>query len=107
MITLLNTTYLASASGDTKIKIWNQATGALVTTISNNTRVVSCLAQLPTGDLASGAYDYLFKTYSSSSWSFAYSLTGHLAGINAILVLQSNLIATGSDDSTIIIWSLF
>ncbi len=40
--TLLNTTYLASGSGDTNIKIWNQATGALVQTISNS-RVVSSL----------------------------------------------------------------
>jgi WD40 repeat protein len=55
---------LASGSEDRTIKLWNAATGAVITTLSGHSRGVSAVAFSPDGQtLASGSWDKTIKIW--------------------------------------------
>jgi len=59
---------------------------------------------LPSGDLASGAYDTTIKIWDSLTGSLKRTLTGHTDGVHALAMLKNGDLASCSDDKKLKIW---
>ena len=70
-LAVLQNGYLASASSDSTVRVWNMNDGSLVTTLVGHTASVNALAVLSDGNLASGANDFTIKIWSTNP-SFIY-----------------------------------
>jgi phospholipase A-2-activating protein len=62
-LAVLRNGYLASASQDRNIKIWNTDTSSLIRTLTGHTSYVYALTVLPNGNLASGCGDFTIKIW--------------------------------------------
>jgi WD40 repeat protein len=101
-LAVLKNGYLASGSGDNKIKIWISSTGFLWATLRGHSGSVSSLAVLKSGYLASGSHDKTIKIWDSSE--LKRTLEGHSSMVGSLAVLQNGDLASGSEYDEIKIW---
>lgn len=94
---------IASASEDTKIKIWDLETDECIKTLESR-KAVSCLVQLGDVTLASGGYNSKIKIWYLETGDCIKELVGHKGSIRSMVKLKNGL-ATGSADTTIRVWA--
>jgi WD40 repeat protein len=100
---------LASASGsgagDNTIRLWDVTDGKVTSSLAGHSSVVTSLAVLPDGRLASGSWDQTIRLWDvSNSTSRQTSLEGHTGAAWALAVLRDERLASGSEDETIRLW---
>jgi WD40 repeat protein len=112
--------FLASASWDQTLKLWEIATGNLVSTVVGHSQ--GLLAVVFTGDghsadrysLATGSFDQTIKLWSmelkepeAPILTFRQSLAAHTGSIHALAIApQHQILVSGSYDRTIKQWNL-
>ncbi len=113
---------IASGSADTTIKLWNQRNGELLYRLDEHDDQVFCLTfpdsnyhcPCPKEDIhpqsslfASGAADGSIKLWQFSRLRSLYTLTGHSAGVCALVFSPDcNLLVSGSFDTTLKLWNV-
>jgi WD40 repeat protein len=100
--------YLASGSGDNKIKIWSVETGTELRSINAHTKTVASISISPDGRfIASGGNDDDVKIWSVVSGELYRSLKGHTNSIESVAFSpDGKTVASGSSDKTIKIWDV-
>jgi WD40 repeat protein len=98
---------LASASGDTTVRIWNLTTNTCKFILTGHTSYVFGLKQITPSILASGSYDSTIKLWDTTSGQLIRTLTGHTRGIYMSLDLLNShtLVSTSYGDGTIKLWN--
>ena len=66
--------------------------------------MLSSLALLPNGLLASGSHDFTVKIWSPQNGSLMFTLNNHTNYVYALNVLNGGYLARGSKDGTVKIW---
>ena len=97
-------TWLATASGDSTVKLWSEQ-GQLIRTLEGHGSVVWDVAISPDGQtLLTGSDDNLVKLWSREG-TLLQTLTGHRAGIFDVdFNADGTLFATASGDGTVRLW---
>ena len=97
---------LASASGDSTIKLWNLNDGSLVRELKGHTRRVNSVAFSPEGSLvASGSLDNTVRLWRVSDGSLVRELKGHTDWVRSVAFSpDGSLVASGSNDNTVRLW---
>jgi WD40 repeat protein len=101
-----NGKFIASASSDHTIKLWNLASYKLLFTLLGHTASVLAVAISPDGQiLASGSQDCTIKIWNLSTGRLLRTLTGHTGAVSSLAFNgdRSTLIS-GSHDKSIKIW---
>jgi WD40 repeat protein len=112
LIKLQENTTIASASNDCTIKIWNYTNGQLVKTIEELREefVVTFddLVLLSNGYLvgSNNLNYYSIIVWNVTNATIVESLKGHTAYVTSLVLVKSDLLATGSYDMTIRLWNL-
>ncbi|MFR9791345.1 WD40 repeat domain-containing protein [Streptomyces sp. MB22_4] len=106
-----DSTYLATASADKTVRLWDPTTGLCVQVITGHTDWVNAVCSIPSphGDLlASAGVDATVHLWNPlSSETPLRLLTGHEDAINAMCAIEVGghvLLATGSSDATVRLW---
>ncbi len=100
--------YLASASADSTVRIWDAATGNELRTLSGHVNGVRTVAFSPDGRLlGSGGVDGKVKLWDAASGRELASLNSHTGRINTVIFSRDGaLLASGSADKTIKLWDV-
>lgn len=104
--------YLASASGDKTIKLWDLSNNCVVATLKGHTETVRSLALYTHGGekmLVSGSRDNTIKLWKLSNNSNTQTLTGHSGNISSLTIFEKErdiFLVSGSADMSIKIWNL-
>jgi len=90
------------------IRIWDLSTTTTQTLkiLKGHTGIITQLAVLPHGRLASGAYDHTIKVWVISTGRCIYTLQGHISDITALCMLPNGDLASASRDKTMRVWNL-
>ena len=101
-------TWLASASSDATVRIWDPHTGQARHTLTGHTSGVKALAVAPDGTwLASASSDATVQIWDPHTGQAHHTLTGHTSEVTALAVAQDDTwLATASIDQTVRIWSI-
>ncbi len=105
-IVLLKNGYLASASEDKTIKIWNLKNYSLVRTLVGHSAGVWSLCVLSNDLLASGSNDKTIKIWDSTNGLLLNTLIGHKLAVRSLALLNNGYLASGSYDKTVKIWNV-
>ena len=98
---------LASCSDDNTIQLWSANTSQQIQTINVGLNVISLKLIKNKNYLAAGMVNGNISVYSLNyGLSFAFSLTGHTARVNDLILINESLLASSSDDKSIRIWDL-
>lgn len=101
-------TYVASASKDTTVQVWDAATGGnSAAAYTGHTDAVTSVSWSPDEKFViSGSLDNTAKVWSTADGSNPYTYKGHLAPVRAVAWLPNpgTLIVSGSEDTTVQIW---
>ena len=97
--------FMASASDDTTVIIWNVTSGTAMFTLSNHTAAVFCLTLLSNGYLASGSLDYSIIIWNNNTGALVIKLNGHTGSVNSLAVLSNGYLVSASNDRTIKLWN--
>jgi WD40 repeat protein len=104
MISLPNG-YIATASWDKTVKIWDLNKNILIKTLEGHTSDINCLALLSDGNIASGSADETIKIWESKNdYKCINTLNGHIEGVKCLVVLKNGNLASGSYDNSIKVW---
>ncbi|MBD2680958.1 MULTISPECIES: caspase family protein, partial [Nostoc] len=97
---------IASASDDNSVKLWDAATGKLISTLNGHSSAVISVAFSPNGKtIASASDDNSVKLWNAATGKLISSLNGHSsAAINVAFSPDSKTIASASDDKTVKLW---
>ncbi len=97
---------LASASGDTSIRIWDAATSQCLSVIEAHSAEITSISWSPDGhQLASASEDEKIKIWDPTTEQCLLVLTGHNDSVNDIAWSPNgSLLASGSDDGSVKIW---
>jgi WD40 repeat protein len=105
---------LVSGSFDRKIHIWEISTGQTLKTIDVGEWVYSAVKSLSNGLIACGLYGNIsglgggnISIYEYATGNLLQTLMGHSGGIVSIEILNEQFMASGSDDTKVIIWDLY
>ncbi|MGW7575085.1 trypsin-like peptidase domain-containing protein [Streptomyces sp. NPDC054765] len=106
-----DSTYLATASADKTVRLWDPTTGDCVRVITGHTDWVNAVCSIPSphGDLlASAGVDATVHLWNPLSGEMPLRvLTGHEDAINAMCAIEVGghvLLATGGSDATVRLW---
>jgi WD40 repeat protein len=99
-------TRIAGALGDRTVRLWDAATGKLLSTFRGHSDLVMDVAFSPDGsELASGSYDKTIVI-----WQLATSrhrvLRGHAGAVDQVEWRDSTHLVTGSRDGTLRMWDV-
>ena len=86
--------------------VWEVGSGRLVQTLVGHTGIVSALAVLPGGLVASGLEDSTVRVWEVGSGRLLRTLAGHTNGVIALAGLPGGLVASGSYDNTVAVWRI-
>jgi WD40 repeat protein len=98
--------YLASASWDRTVRLWDAASGALIATLEGHGSGVDRVAFLPDGkNLASASRDNVVRLWDATSGAPFATLQGHSDKVTSIaLSPDGKHLASGSRDNTVRLW---
>jgi WD40 repeat protein len=101
-----NGRWLASASADHTVCVWDDSHERLSLRLSGHTHTVHCVAWSPDGQrLATGSWDRSVCVWDASSGAVLFRFAGHSADIYAVSWSpDGHLIASGGNDRVIRIW---
>ena len=98
--------YLASASGDGSIKLWNIASGLESQTYLGHNGNVHAIAFSKDGQyLISGGQDFLIKIWNIQSGKVVGNLFGHQHIVSDLVVTSDKIIISSSYNGTIKVWN--
>ncbi len=97
---------LASGSYDQSIKIWSATTGQTKRTIQTNENVLSLRLLNTNIHLAAGLENGDINIYNINDGNLVSSLKGHTWGVNDLVQLSADLLASSGGDQTVRIWNL-
>jgi WD40 repeat protein len=99
----IKTDTIATGSDDKLIKIWLISTGTILRTINTGQNVHA----LKSGSyLAAGLDISTINIYNINTGSLVYELKGHTSGVNDLITISDDLLASASFDRSVRIWSL-
>jgi WD40 repeat protein len=102
-IDYIKTDTIATGSDDKLIKIWLISTGTTLRTINTGQNVHA----LKSGNyLAAGLDISTINIYNINTGSLVYELKGHTSGVNDLITISDDLLASASFDRSVRIWSL-
>ncbi|WP_437538329.1 TIR domain-containing protein [Sorangium sp. So ce726] len=99
---------IVSASFDRTLKIWDLATGTLLSTLKGHSDWVSACAVSPDGQrIVSASYDRTLKIWDLATGTLLSTLEGHSGTVNSCAVSpDGQSIVSASHDRTLKIWDL-
>jgi len=103
---------LASSSTDKTVVVWDIATGKVVYKFTEHTDECNSIAWSPTAEglLATACLDKLVRIYDASTedggGELFKTLKGHKSEVNAVAYSPGGLLASASDDSSVIVWDV-
>jgi WD40 repeat protein len=106
LVTAPNGSWLASASGDGTVRIWDPATGAARHTLAGHTGGMGALVVAPDGSwLASARANGTVRISDSDTGAVRHTLIGHICAVNALVVApDGSWLASASGDGMVRIW---
>jgi WD40 repeat protein len=97
--------YIATASQDKTVKIWDLNKNILIKTLVGHTDQIYCLALLSDGNIASGSWDNTIKIWESKNdYKCINNLNGHTDCVRCLLVLKNENLVSGSWDNSTRVW---
>jgi WD40 repeat protein len=98
--------WLASASLDETVRIWNRQTGACVHVLKGHTKPVRSVSFAPDGSrVASASDDQTARIWDAKSGASLHTLRGHKAAVMASAwTSDGQRLATGGYDQSIMLW---
>jgi len=96
--------YFASASNDSKIKIWDYYKRECVSTLKGHVDCILSLILLRNRNLCSGSADLTVRIWDWGQGECISILKGHTRWVKCVLELDNGVLITGSDDKTIKLW---
>lgn len=100
--------YIASASKDTTVQVWDAATGGNhAATYSGHTDAVNSVTWSPDQKfIASGSADKTVRVWNTNDTSMKFMYSNHSAAVNAVACSPNgSLIASGGTDKTVQVWA--
>ena len=94
----------ASASNDSKIKIWDYYKRECVSTLKGHVDCILSLILLKNKNLCSGSADLTVRIWDWGLGECVSILKGHSRWVKCVLELDNGVLVTGSDDKTIKLW---
>ena len=94
--------YIASASGDRLIKLWNLKAGTCEKTYVGHTKGIACI-QFDGDTIVSGSSDQTIRVFDGRTQAEIATLSGHRALVRTVQATE-NRIVSGSYDETVRIW---
>ncbi|MEM7557581.1 MAG: serine/threonine-protein kinase, partial [Planctomycetota bacterium] len=100
--------FIASASADGKVKLWEVPTGELVSELTEHHRSVQFVLFSPDGHLlASASRDHKVLLFEVESGELVGTLEGHTGPVNSLsFSSDGRYLASGSDDGSVLIWDV-
>ncbi|MEU4582942.1 trypsin-like peptidase domain-containing protein [Kitasatospora aureofaciens] len=101
---------LATASSDTKVRVWDPETGDLLRVLEGHTGAVLALCSVPVGDrtfLVSGGNDNTVRLWDPETGKPLHVLEGHTGAVratHAVPVGDRTLLVSGGNDNTVRLW---
>ena len=99
-----NESYLASASNDAKIKIWDYYKRKFLFDLIGHRDCILSLTLLKNNYLCSGSADLTIKIWDWSIHKCISTLEGHQKWVKSVFELDNGILVSGSDDKTIKLW---
>ena len=99
--------FIASASDDTFVQVFDAATGTRRLIYRGHTEEVAAVAWSPTGQLiASGGQDRTVQIWNAASGGApVYTYTGHADRVNSVSwAAKGQVLCSGSDDKSVQVW---
>lgn len=97
--------YLASASEDSTVEVWDSATGAAIYTLFGHTEALSLVISPDNQQIASGSADGTIRIWETTTHTLSHTLTGHTRDVYSLKFSPcGHYIASGSWDNTVRIW---
>ena len=100
----INNFYFASASNDSKIKIWDFQKREFIRNLEGHKDCILSLILLKNNNLCSGSADLTIKIWDWGNGNTLKSLEGHEKWVKSVFELDNGIILSGSDDKTIKLW---
>ncbi|WP_437657009.1 AAA family ATPase [Sorangium sp. So ce1182] len=99
---------IVSASSDNTLKVWDLASGKLLSTLEGHSGAVNACAVSPDGQrIVSASYDKTLKVWDLASGKLLSTLEGHSEEVNACAVSpDGQRIVSASGDETLKVWDL-
>ena len=99
--------YLASASSDLTVKIWDISSFTCVRTLNGHDHSVSCVKFISHDLIVTCSRDNSIKVFELQTGYCKKTLLGHDDWVRRVVVDRpSQLLASGGCDSKIVIWNL-
>ena len=100
----INSKIFASASNDSKIKIWDYFTRTYLFDLQGHVDCILSLILLRNNYLCSGSADLTIKIWDWGKQNCVSTLRGHQKWVKSVYELDNGILVSGSDDKTIKLW---